>query len=551
MTKRAKTVTAAVAAQPAATARPGLLQRKCACGVAGGVGGRCSDCDRQKLRMKRGPGPQVGHEAVPPSVQRTLRSSGRPLDEGTRALMEPRFGHDFSRVRVHTDAGAARSAADVSARAYTVGQNVVFGAGEYAPHSPAGQRLLAHELAHTVQQSGGAISASGELSVGPADDPFEREADAAADAALSSAEPARASLSPARVARAVLQRQPAPADDPHDYNMPAIWFRLNSTQLRSDSDTDSRIHYQHSLERIRAYLARTSAEGHVNIYGYASVEGGESANQNLSQQRADRVKAMLVADGIPAAQMTAVGRGETNSMPTLALNRRVELQLVPHATVIDMPEMQVTAEVPKFVCGPDVTSPVADAIADTKSAFGGWSPSQKEDACDALDSLRTGGMAWDIVELHNQDWIHQNYRPPCATKGATPACGASVQVDEDCHYAGSVNYVIFGVMCKLCRDYYYSIMLINTGVARFTRSSMLDLIRLYKGSWKSTGLGSPSANYQASRDWAEAGYDDWPSAASPTGDRSNCRPICPTPYGGGSFLVNWHPNQYYTGGGGR
>lgn len=67
--------------------------------------------------------------------------------------MESRFGHDFSEVRVHTDARAAQSAADVEARAYTVGQHVVFGAGEYAPGSSAGRRLVAHELAHVVQQS--------------------------------------------------------------------------------------------------------------------------------------------------------------------------------------------------------------------------------------------------------------------------------------------------------------------------------------------------------------------------------------------------------------
>src|SRR5712691_7865406 len=95
---------------------------------------------------------------VPPIVQEVLHSPGQPLDASTRALMEPRFGHDFSRVRVHTDAQAAESARAVDAQAYTVGRSVVFGAGQYAPKSNAGQQLIAHELTHVLQQSKGAVS---------------------------------------------------------------------------------------------------------------------------------------------------------------------------------------------------------------------------------------------------------------------------------------------------------------------------------------------------------------------------------------------------------
>lgn len=90
---------------------------------------------------------------VPPIVHDVLRSPGHPLDAGTRSFMEPRFGHDFSGVRIHSDEHAAESARSVNARAYTVGQDVVFGAGQYAPGSMAGKRLLAHELTHVVQQS--------------------------------------------------------------------------------------------------------------------------------------------------------------------------------------------------------------------------------------------------------------------------------------------------------------------------------------------------------------------------------------------------------------
>jgi hypothetical protein len=92
-------------------------------------------------------------ELVDPAL---ANSQGRPLDAATRAYMEPRFGHDFSRVRVHDGDTAAQSARSIGARAYTLGDDIVFGAGHYAPDTGEGRRLLAHELTHVVQQSGGA-----------------------------------------------------------------------------------------------------------------------------------------------------------------------------------------------------------------------------------------------------------------------------------------------------------------------------------------------------------------------------------------------------------
>jgi hypothetical protein len=92
--------------------------------------------------------------AVPSIVHEVLRSPGQPLDPAIRAFMEPRFGHDFSRVRVHADGRAAESARAVDSLAYTVGRDVVFGVGQYLPGTSAGQKLLAHELSHVVQQRG-------------------------------------------------------------------------------------------------------------------------------------------------------------------------------------------------------------------------------------------------------------------------------------------------------------------------------------------------------------------------------------------------------------
>src|SRR5205814_551698 len=91
---------------------------------------------------------------VPPIVHEVLRSPGQPLDAATRAFMEPRFGHDFSQIQVHTDSRASDSARSVDASAYTVGQHIVFSSGSYAPETAAGIGLLTHELTHAIQQEG-------------------------------------------------------------------------------------------------------------------------------------------------------------------------------------------------------------------------------------------------------------------------------------------------------------------------------------------------------------------------------------------------------------
>ena len=91
-------------------------------------------------------------DTAPPVVHEVLQSPGQPLDAGTRAFMEPRFGHDFSRVQVHSGPAAEQSARAVNALAYTVGQHIVFGAGQFTPGTHEGRRLMAHELSHTLQQ---------------------------------------------------------------------------------------------------------------------------------------------------------------------------------------------------------------------------------------------------------------------------------------------------------------------------------------------------------------------------------------------------------------
>jgi hypothetical protein len=156
----------------------GLLQRKCACE---GSGHECEECRKKETLRRKVLGPD--HlETVPPIVHEVLQSSGVPLDLATREFMEPRFGHDFGRVRVHADAKAARSAQAVNAHAFTAGWHVAFGAGLFAPSTDAGRKLLAHELQHVVQQApvASALDAGAPLRLDPPASHAEAEAEAAA-----------------------------------------------------------------------------------------------------------------------------------------------------------------------------------------------------------------------------------------------------------------------------------------------------------------------------------------------------------------------------------
>lgn len=178
---------------PNRTSVAGILQRQCVCGTHTMGGGECAGCTKNKSslqrkltigasndpleqeadriadqvltapahsslnavspRIQRVTGYATGQtDLAPASVDRVLASPGRPLEPALQQEMGQRFSYDFSRVRVHTDAAAEESAREVNANAYTVGHNIVFGAEQFVPATHAGRRLIAHELAHVVQQ---------------------------------------------------------------------------------------------------------------------------------------------------------------------------------------------------------------------------------------------------------------------------------------------------------------------------------------------------------------------------------------------------------------
>jgi uncharacterized protein DUF4157 len=166
-----------------------VLQRKCDCGQHTG-GGECEECKKKKDKSSGDPLLQRSAlnrgavNGVPPIVHEVLRSPGRPLDPATRAYFEPRFGQDFSHVRVHTNERASESAAAVNASAYAYGNNVVFGKNQFSTNTEAGRNILAHELVHVVQ-AGNAMPLYGPQEVSSVNDTSEVEAENAAKQALS------------------------------------------------------------------------------------------------------------------------------------------------------------------------------------------------------------------------------------------------------------------------------------------------------------------------------------------------------------------------------
>jgi hypothetical protein len=201
-----------------------MLQRTCDCGQHTG-GGECEECKKKKrMPLQRLANGSSAPGIAPPIVHDVLHSAGQPLEEDAQSYFAPRFGHDFSHVRVHSDDQAAESARAVGALAYTVGNHVVFGAGRYSPEDRSGKRLLAHELTHVVQQQDGSVpSPQARLEVGPSQDRHEREAEQFADRIVSGSEASQKAepilspghLSPSRLAprlqRAEAAESPATA----------------------------------------------------------------------------------------------------------------------------------------------------------------------------------------------------------------------------------------------------------------------------------------------------------------------------------------------------
>lgn len=278
----------ATATQPVAS-----LERACSCGGHGHSTEGCTSCRSgggliQRCAENGDPGCACG-------VDEVLHAPGRPLEADLRGEMGRRFGTDFSRVRVHTDAGAAATAARLNARAYTVGNDIVFAAGRYAPHSADGRRLLAHELTHVVQQSHGPIGA-GASGVSSPGSPLEHEAHSVADRVLGGQD---VRGQPTRAPGGQIARDAAPrrasggrrgggvtqvdincADKTIHFNGPrAHTWQLSECDL-SDGDYDATVEVQHHPITKVNFRLRNAPEGTRFRFGYR-VMGNEASPDEL------------------------------------------------------------------------------------------------------------------------------------------------------------------------------------------------------------------------------------------------------------------------------
>lgn len=265
----------------AATTR--MLRRACDCG------GTCGGCDDERALRRSACGPAPAE--APSAVHDVLRTPGRPLDGPVRAVMESTLAHDLGPVRVHDDAAAASSARAVGAIAYTVGNDVVFDTGRYAPATPDGERLLVHELTHVVQQRG--APEHGPIVVGRPGDAAETEAERVAAGGTGTV----AATGSRRLSRSCGAAVPTggpcagvsgvPVGDRFD-------FAVNCDDLLPGEEA-----------RLRTYPARVGAGDTVEIHGVASVDGSAAFNEELSCARAMRAQSIL------SAELTARGIAAT------------------------------------------------------------------------------------------------------------------------------------------------------------------------------------------------------------------------------------------------
>lgn len=220
-----------------------------------------------------------------PLVDSTLNGEGQPLDASSRSHMEALFNEDFSGVRVHTDAEAAESAQEVEARAYTSGEDVVFGANQYRPDTGEGKQLIAHELAHTIQHRDAGQSASPGAGA------------SISRAPLGSKEPEPLSLFGSQI--------PAPEVSRMGNMLVATvyfgqdFFLLDSRNLAA-------------VEKLGEEL-KFVMEPSIAVNGYASTEGKEGHNQKLSENRRSAVITILQSKISGPATFTGKGHGSTEA----------------------------------------------------------------------------------------------------------------------------------------------------------------------------------------------------------------------------------------------
>ncbi len=268
---------------------------------------------------------RIGRNAGSPDVEAALQSPSRPLDAQTRTLMERRFGRPFGRVRIHTGAEAAASARSLDAQAYTLGNDIVFGAGRYAPASSQGRGLLAHELAHVAQQEGSRPTT--DLPIDETGSKPERQAGTMATAAAQG----RPVPAPIRAARRVMRATRTFSltfdDGPHAAPLGGgrnltenVLDTLKARSIKAAFFIQTGVAHRMANAIGRKLVARMQAEGHK-----VGIHTGGTADHELHTraEAAGRLEGELQA-GKAAVKKVTGSEPTLVRPPTGALNPDVE-----------------------------------------------------------------------------------------------------------------------------------------------------------------------------------------------------------------------------------
>ena len=218
--------------------------QRCSCGKASSSG-ICEACKQKEEELRRKQDGDSSPETAPAIVEQVLSSPGQPLDRRTRNFMEPRFGADFSGVRVHADSKAAESARAVGALAYTVGSHIVFRAEQSASYQANGDHLLAHELGHVLQQEAAPVQGHVQRLCGKED--IEKSPNSTCAVAV------------------------AASGTPHG---PRFRFKLGCDEFAPGEEA-----------RLRKHLKAIPSTSQLEVFGMASSEGEPGFNEALACAR--------------------------------------------------------------------------------------------------------------------------------------------------------------------------------------------------------------------------------------------------------------------------
>ena len=446
-----------------------------------------------------------------------LSGGGKPLPESVHSFFESRFGYDFNHVRLHTDKPAADVTRAVNAKAFTISQNIVFGAGQFAPETNAGRWLLAHELAHTIQQRHDLVPPR-----------------------VHNLTPSQPSIQ--RVCRSRAIGRPSGCTPVSGVSVFDISSSSDELYLFDRNCDDFKPGHE---SRLRRLAARFGPNDVIETHGFASEEGPAEFNEHLSCARALKAESVLTGAGILPARISVFKHGAT---PGPRIEHRSVVIPLPTSTPTPGPgpsKAVPTVEEQQRICGPDITSSLTTMLGTVDPWFRGLSTFQKRRSCVALGpGAPLAGvnpiMAWDTRELFlpNTDWLDDYFRlrscgsprdagcdtdPTrnlCETAGS---CGNSVVVGGKCLLAGTANYALFGTMCRLCHD----------ETSQWGRWDMRATI----GAYKTIALD----NSTPPKEVASTAYDGtFPTLPAAAENRGTCTGRCGLTHGG-AFDFIWEP----------